>query len=398
MGWFDFLLGNRSRDRFAGRLIAEMKRCGVQESLRYNAEQFVVERSDGGLVNLANIYHEYCNTPRADRDEVFRRFVRGCLGMGNFELPGEFADAQHDLLPVVRSRFYFESAGLQSRARGASGLNVPHLVLGEHLAVSLVYDLPQAMRSIGPDDLDTWDTSFYQALEVARHNLEQLGNVAFANINNRCFASATGDNYDASRLILLDLIRRLPVRGDYIAMVPNRDSLLITGSDDQQGLGILCKLARESFQQPRPISTIALRLEEDDWQPWLPEPDSPLYGVFRELHLRTLAAEYSDQDELLANVQRARGKDALPAAFQVVQDTATQLYSSYCIWTEGVASLLPRTDLITLAIADGKPIGTFPWQQVQQVAGTLMRAEDVYPERWLVQEFPSQQQLKALLS
>ena len=398
MGWFDFHFGAKSRDRFAGRLIAEMKRCGVQESLRYNSEQFVVERSDGGLVNLANIYHEYCNTPRNARDEVFRRFVRGCLGMGNFELPNEFADAQHDLLPVVRSRFYFESAALQSQARGASGLNVPHLVLGEHLAISLVYDLPQAMRSIGHDDLDGWDTSFYQALEVARHNLEQLGNVAFANINNRCFASATGDNYDASRLILLDLIRRLPVRGDYIAMVPNRDSLLISGSDDQQGLGILCKLARESFQQPRPISTIALRLEGDDWQPWLPESDSPLYGVFRELRLRTLAAEYSDQDELLTAAQRSQGSDAMPAAFQVVQDTATQLYSSYCVWNEGITSLLPRTDLMTLTLAGGKSVGTFEWSHVQQVAGTLMRLQDTYPERWLVQEFPSEQQLKELLN
>ena len=397
MGWFDFLFGSRSRDRFAGRLIAEMKRCGVEEPLRYNASQFVVERSDGGLVNLANIYHEYCNTPRAGRDEVFRRFVRSCLGMGNFELPSEFEDVQCDVLPVVRSRFYFESAMLQSQARGATGLSVPHLVVGEHLALSLVYDLPHAMRSIGHEDLSNWDTSFYQALEVARHNLEQLGNVAFANINNRCFASATGDNYDASRLILLDLIRRLPVRGDYIAMVPNRDSLLVTGSDDPQGLGILCKLARESFQQPRPISTIALRLEGDDWQPWLPEPESPLYGVFRELRLRTYAAEYADQEELLTALRNSGHSAATPATFQVVQDTATQRYSSHCVWMEGTVSLLPRTDMVTLALADGKPVATLDWEQLQQVAGALLRQEDTYPERWLAEEFPSQQQLRELL-
>ena len=76
-------------------------------------------------------------------------------------------------------------AQLQSQARGAGGLNVPHSVLGDHLALSLVYDLPQAMRSIGHDDLKAWGTTFYEAQEVARHNLEQLGNVSFANINNR---------------------------------------------------------------------------------------------------------------------------------------------------------------------------------------------------------------------
>lgn len=396
MGWFDFMFAGRRRDRFAQRLIAEMKRCGAGPTLRYNAEQFVVERGDGGLVNLANIYHEYCNTPRGAREELFRRFVRGCIGMGSFELPSEFGDAEHDLLPVVRSRFYFESALLQSESRGGSGLNVPHLVIGDHLALSLVYDLPQAMRSIGHDDLSQWNTTFYEALESARHNLEQLGNVAFANINNRCFASATGDNYDASRLFLLDLIRRLPVRGDYIAMVPNRDSLIITGSDDEQGLGVMCKLARESFSQPRPISTIALRLEGDDWQPWLPDPDAPLYGVFKELRLRTLAAEYSDQCDLLTAVQRQRGETALPARFNVVQDTASQQFSSYCVWMEGVPSLLPKTDVVSFHRPDGKVLGTASWERLELVVGSLMTHQDIYPERWLVREFPSAVQLRSL--
>ena len=37
------------------------------------------------------------------------------------------------------------------------------------------------------------------------------------------WASPWRDNYDASRLVLLDLIRRHKVKGDYVAMVPNRD-------------------------------------------------------------------------------------------------------------------------------------------------------------------------------
>jgi hypothetical protein len=253
------------------------------------------------------------------------------------------------------------------------------------------------MRSIGHDDLRMWDATFYQAIEAAKHNLEQLGNVAFANINNRCFASATGDNYDASRLILVDLIRRLPVRGEYIAMVPNRDSLIITGSEDEQGLGILCKLARESFQQPRPISTIALRLDGDEWHPWLPDEESPLYGVFRELRLRTMAAEYADQAELLTAVQRMRKSAVVPVAFNVVQETSTQLYSSYCVWTEGQACLLPRTDIITMARPGGQVIGAAPWDTVFQVVGDLIEEYDTYPERWLAREFPSESQLQALL-
>jgi hypothetical protein len=198
-------------------------------------------------------------------------------------------------------------------------------------------------------------------------------------------------------LILVDLIRRLPVRGEYIAMVPNRDSLIITGSEDEQGLGILCKLARESFQQPRPISTIALRLDGDEWHPWLPDEESPLYGVFRELRLRTMAAEYADQAELLTAVQRMRKSAVVPVAFNVVQETSTQLYSSYCVWTEGQACLLPRTDIITMARPGGQVIGAAPWDTVFQVVGDLIEEYDTYPERWLAREFPSESQLQALL-
>src|SRR4029079_1237660 len=116
------------------------------------------------------------------------------------------------------------------------------------------------------------------------------------------FVSATGDNYDASRLIMLDLVRKMPVRGDYIAMVPNRDTLVITGSDDSAGLQIMAKIAEDSFQKPRPISTVALKLAGDEWESWLPDAHSPAHAKFRELRLRTIGMEYNDQKELLDQI------------------------------------------------------------------------------------------------
>ena len=133
-----------------------------------------------------------------------------CLGTAGFELPEDFADIHPDLLPVVRSRFYLESVALQSRARGGEGVAVPQQPIGDHLSLSLVYDLPQAMRSIIQDDLDKWGISFYEAVEAARSNLEQMGNIAFASLQSQSgegvYISATSDNYDASRLVMLDLV------------------------------------------------------------------------------------------------------------------------------------------------------------------------------------------------
>jgi hypothetical protein len=320
--------------------------------------------------------------------------------MGSYELPLDFDDIQPDLLPVVRSRFYLESVQLQAQLRGSDLPNVPCQVVGEHLALSLVYDLPHAMRSIGHDDLDHWGVRFYHALEAARHNLEQLSNVAFANINNHCFASATGDNYDASRLVLIELIHRLPVRGEPIAMVPNRDSLVITGSDDETGLQIMSKLANDSLQQPRPISTIALQLEGDQWQPWLPDRSTPLHEVFRELRLKTLASEYAEQAEMLQQLQTVR-QGAAPANFNLVQDTATQRLSSYCVWPDHGPALLPETDQVAFVAVNpdtsgSRMLGMADWDWVLQVMGSTLQPQGIYPERWLVRDFPTPHQCEQL--
>jgi hypothetical protein len=404
VAWLDFLFGPPSRDNFARLVIGELQRKGKSQSLKYDRDKFMIERADEGFVNLANLYHEYCQAPRTQRSKVLDRFVRGCLGTTGFELPEDFDDIHPDLLPVVRSRFYLESVILQSRARGGEGVAVPQQPIGDHLSLSLVYDLPQAMRSIIQDDLDKWGITLYEAVEAAKSNLEQMGNVAFASLQGQAsgvYISATGDNYDASRLIMLDLVRKMPVRGEYIAMVPNRDTLVITGSDDPAGLELMCKIAEDSFQKPRPISTVALRLVGDDWESWLPEADSSCYGCLHELRLRTLGMEYNDQKELLDQIHQQTGEDLFVASFSAVKQKDSGRISSYSVWSEGVDTLLPETDDVILLRPDLSSdnvavVAAGPFHRVREVAGDLMEPIGSYPERYRVREFPSERQLSEI--
>lgn len=385
--------------------MAELQKAGCDGPMKYNADQFLIERGGQGFINLANLYHEFCQARREQRAAVVERFIRGCLGTSSFELPDDFSDVHPDLLPVVRSRFYLESVALQAQARGGEVVAVPQQTIGDHLSLSLVYDLPQAMRSIIQDDLERWDVSFYEAVEAARHNLEQMGNVSFASLQSEAgegvFISANSDNYDASRLLLIDLVRKIPVRGEPVAMVPNRDTLIVTGSEDEAGLAVMCKVAEDSFQKPRPISTVALRLAGDQWESWLPEARSGLYGRFRELRLRTLGMEYNDQKELLDQMHRLTKKEVFVAAYGAVQRKDTGQISTYSVWTEGVTTLLPETDDVILlragTLAGKAAVGAAgSFERVREAAGTLMRPQGMYPERYLVQEFPSEQQLGSI--
>jgi hypothetical protein len=406
VGWLSSLFGGPpSRDQFAKLVMAEIARHDSSAKLQYDAAQFLIDQNGEGFINLSNLYQEYCHVPRGERAAMLQRFVRGCVGATGFDLPAEFDDVHPDLLPVVRSRFYLEAVELQSRARGGKDFQPPQQLIGDHLALSLVFDMPQAMRSIIQDDLDRWGVSFYEAVEAARRNLEQMGNVAFASLQGHgaggIYFSANGDNYDASRLLMLDLIRKFDVRGDHVAMVPNRDSLIITGSDDEAGLAVMIKAAEDSFDKPRPISTIALRLAGDEWETWQPDRGSPHFAKFHELKVRTVGMEYNDQKELLDKIHESTGEDVFVASFSAVQQKDSGRVTSYGVWAEGVPTLLPETD--DLVLMRGNPqtddihvAASGSWQRVREIAGDLLQPLGIYPERYRVTEFPTEQQLAAI--
>jgi hypothetical protein len=261
------------------------------------------------------------------------------------------------------------------------------------------------MRSIIQDDLEKWGVTFYEAAESARENLQQMGEVSFASLQNEggegVYISANGDNYDASRLVMLDLVRKMPVRGDIIAMVPNRDTLVVTGSDDPAGLEIMAKIAEDSFQKPRPISTVALHLVGDEWESWLPEADSPLFDKFHELRLRTIGMEYNDQKELLDQIHSQSGENVFVASFSAIKRKENGRITSYSVWSEGVDTLLPETDDILLLRPDAetkdvKLMAASSFERVQEITGDLMQPTGTYPERYRVLEFPTEEQLAAI--
>jgi hypothetical protein len=399
VGWLDYIFGPPSKDKFARLMLAEIAKTKLEGPLTYDAHQFLLLRSDGGFINLANIYLEYCQAPRNDRPALLQRFIRGSLASKQFELPEDFEDIHPDLLPVIRSRFQIEAVRLQARLKGSDKVNIPQQLIGDHLALSLVYDLPHAMRSIGQQELDQWNVTFYEAVEAAKHNLEQMNNFAVASLDDRVFATATNDNYDASRLLLVDVIRTFPVRGQPVAMVPNRDTLLVAGQDDPEGLLLLATLAEEAYQKPRPISGVTLTLVDDEWQSWLPDPSCPAYNRLHELRLRSIGGEYTDQKELLEQIHSAQGEDVFVSSFSGVQDSKTGHTSSYCVWPRGVPTLLPETEQVFLMGGDPKTpelLAQASWDRVQQVVGHLLHAQDCYPPRYLVSDFPSDREIQQL--
>ena len=251
MGILDNIFGSKppSEDQFAQMLIDGIRRAGETGEIQYDAEEFMLTAPQKTILNLANAYREYCSAPREDRQEVFQKWVRAWF-INEKPVPKDYEDIRPDLLPAVRGRAYFELAELELVASGRSGPPCPYQPLGEHLRVGLVYDMHEAMRSIQQEDLDAWGVTFYEAMEVAMENLRQLPMQFIGpEKGGGVYLSANDDDYDASRLLLTDLIARFHLDGNPIAMVPARNALIVAGADDVNALKSLVTLARGAVEK-----------------------------------------------------------------------------------------------------------------------------------------------------
>jgi len=103
---------------------------------------------------------------------------------------------------------------------------------------------------------------------------------------------------------------------------------------------------------------------------------------------------YGEQKELLEELHQKSGKDIHVAQFTLTQNKEGN-YSSYCVWSKGVMSLLPKTDLVMFHDPD-KPEAeqTIPvkWDDVVAVIGVLMLDAEMFPPRFYVSKFPTEEQ------
>ncbi len=176
-------------------------------------------------------------------------------------------------------------------------------------------------------------------------------------------------------------------------MVPNRERMYVVGSGDDDGLTAMLKFAQEDVQHERYISGLAFRLERDDWKVWLPPAEHVLHNQFRLLYIQTMGQMYADQVTLLNRRREQTGEGVFAATFSGIADQATGCPLSYCVWGDGIDALLPETDQVFFMRRSGDGATTAArgnWQTVRRLAGNLMEAQGIYPERWRVRRFPDE--------
>jgi hypothetical protein len=128
--------------------------------------------------------------------------------------------------------------------------------------------------------------------------------------------------------------------------------------------------------------------------------NSPIFSDVERVKKVSALIYYQEQTEKLMKLYEQKGKDLFVAKYTLNQ-SETGSYESYSVWSKTVPTSLPKTDLIAF-FDPTKPesqrqLGLAKWEDVMRIAGDSMLDTQMFPARFYVSKFPTEEQLAAVI-
>lgn len=153
------------------------------------------------------------------------------------------------IVPVVKGVDYLEALrqGVGGDANETEALDLASDPYNDHLVVLYAEDTPRNIRYLSETDLEVLGVDRAGLREMAVENLRGLLPPMEARGSDGTYMLIADGNYEASLLLFDDIWTggSLPVAGELVVAVPSRDILLVTGSQDAEGLGTVREIAGE---------------------------------------------------------------------------------------------------------------------------------------------------------
>ncbi len=229
-----------SEAQFAARLVDTVEAMDPDVSGEIAGSLEITWRRDGGDPStsyLDNAYMVYRDDP-ASLDDILERYGRSALDQMSGE---ERVFRREDIVPIIKDRAYIEeiAAMIAAQTREApAGIPLHYEALNSELVILYANDGADSLQFIDSDDVSSLGIEPDALLELAKGNLRgRLPGVDIAGDATLSMLTA-GGNFEAS-LLLFDSLwtaENFPVKGDIVVFVPARDVVLVTGSEDDEGL------------------------------------------------------------------------------------------------------------------------------------------------------------------
>ncbi len=393
----DWLFPPPQPEEVALRLEAALRARGI-ESLEADLPRGHMTGEHEGRsfhLNFANVYRDCLRAPRRQRYAVIQQVAQQVASGDAAVVPARYDAARARLMPVVRPTAELTavvlSMGMPNMQAGPA--HRPHAA---DLSVALVCDSPSAMSYVSWRQLAEWEVDFDTALGDALHNLRGLPEKqAWQPIAPGLWAGAWADAYKSSRLLLPDVIHRLGVP-EPVALVPTRDTLLLTSARNAGGLAQMAALAQQLADRHAATGSFQpLRLEGRAWQPHDTPQTRPLFKALQE---QKKSADYRRQKDLIERLHATHGLHAPVSAYQCFELGNGEPPISCAMWVPDMEFLLPPAEQIVFSRLDGDRLDYLHvrWHDVLDVAGALLEPTDWAPPLYRVRGYPDAGMLQRL--
>lgn len=384
-----------TRAEFAARVIAEMRALGLQGDITHDEIAGTLVHGERGPFDLEAAYRHFTGpTVRPDNDEMLRRVVRFYVRPP--AVPLTWAEVRTRVVPTIAQMARQVSRAFEVE-RGTEKHVHRYAVVTDHITAEVGYPIEDGTVGVSDEFLGRWGIGFEEAMNQATTNLLRKGTPKWKVSPDYpgVFRSPWSDGFDASRILLPQAMRSLPVRGDPVLILHAPSCVLAAGADDPDALFQLGRCARKQWETNRGSHiTRPIRRTEGQWKHWMPANSHPAHSLLR---LMEALAEKRDYDELQSvtreRLQRPNIQIATPPV-HIVQsplgDTRTTT-----TWTDRTATALPIADGIVFK-RGGETLGVAEFEAVRTTLGSELEPLAVYPKRLLGRTFPAEWQLASM--
>ena len=253
----------------------------VAERVEQLPEIEIISRSERDLelevrglpirAGLENFYAAYAHNP-ALLDTIVQNFIEAALGFVPNRGESDYDALAERIFPMLKPIKILATVAERK---------VPMLAWQQFLAdliITYVIDEPQSVVFVNEDHLERWDIGqadlHAQALaNLRRRTAEERDYTTAGEGEGRLFIWNTNDGYDATRLLLTDVLVRWgrELGGDLVIGIPNRDFLIAFGSNDRNVLGNIAKQVQlDAASQPYGLTdqlftVVNGQIREFDW-------------------------------------------------------------------------------------------------------------------------------------
>ncbi|AHE55842.1 hypothetical protein [Sphingomonas sanxanigenens] len=380
MALLDFFRGGTEQDRFAREVMSRLREAGWQGALDYDKDRFEIDTSGvTGRVYLGNMFRGWQEADgAAAREQEFAKIIGFLLETADGvpdTLPAE------SLMPVIRARLDFEplSAGRTGLpANTYAGAAQP---LCDVMTMLIASDSEHGIRLLGADALRDSGLDFATATAQALDNLRAASPCKFTPTEGGFYISDYQDHYDSSRVLLPHLFEQLGLKGDPVAIVFERRSILVAGADDAAALEHMGAAATQWLAEAdRLISCLPIRLTDGVWAPF--DAEAARQPALHALRGQQWGWVYGGQKELLDAEHEKDGTDIFVASLMLIEHEGW--LRSVATWTTDALSLLPRADVVLIGSSAGGPSLARSWDSVEQVMGPLSPEPGLWPPRYRI--------------